>query len=75
MKLLDRNVTYLVNLDINTPNGVIKKPIMVKYKEDVKKNGDMLARFVLVNDYFELTNETFTIKKRQINSFIDRCCV
>jgi len=75
MKVLEKNVVYLVNLDLHIPEGLIQKPIKVQYKEDVKQNGHLDARFVVLDNYFERTNDTFLVKRNQINSFIDRHCV
>ena len=74
MKVLNKDIIYLVDMDLNLPEGKIHKPIFATYKEDVKIEGRIFSRFYYVNQYLNQTNDTFLIPRKQIDSFIDNKC-
>lgn len=71
--MLDTKVIYIVNKDLNIPEGKVKKPFYAQFKEMVRKDSDVFARFIHLDNYFQRTDDTFLIRKTRLNNFIDNC--
>ena len=74
--MLDKEVIYIVNKDLNIPDGKIRKPFYAQYKEMVKPNGKVYVRFKMVEyngTRFVDTEDTFLVSKKKLNYFIDKC--